>query len=62
MNQQTIDWQKVLKWFLGFAIARVLFDYFSIGSIDIYGVIGIPLIAIALIYLIDKKQFMKADS
>ena len=54
-----LNWQKVGALFIGFAVAKALYDYFSIGVIDFYGVIGIPLIALGLIYLIDKGRLMK---
>lgn len=57
-----LDWGKMAKWFLGFAIARIIFDYFFQDAIDFVGVIGIPLIALVLIYLVDRKRLMKEEA
>lgn len=60
-DMEKLDWKKVGKWFLGFAIARIIFDSFSKETIDFVGVIAIPLIAIGLMYLVDKKQLLKDE-
>lgn len=56
-----LDWQKVAKIFMGFALANLMYDYFSIGIIDVYKTVGIPLIALGLIYLMDKQRLMKEE-
>ncbi len=56
-----LDWGKVVKFFIGFAIVRIVFDYFFQDAIDLVGVIGIPLIALGLLYLVDKKWLMKEE-
>jgi len=56
-----LDWQKVAKTFLAFALANMMYDYFINGVVDIYKTIGIPFIAIGLIYMVDRKRFMKED-
>jgi len=61
MAKQTLNYKKMASFFLGFAIAKLLLDYFTKDAIDFYGVIGIPLIAISLVYLIDKKQFISEE-
>ncbi|MEM6317979.1 MAG: hypothetical protein AAF960_09930 [Bacteroidota bacterium] len=61
MKSTVIDWSKVALFWLGFAVAGVLFDFLMKGRVDTAGVIGIPTIAIGLVYLIDKKRFMKKE-
>jgi len=57
-----LDWKKVAKWFIGFVIAKILMDYTGDGKIDdVYGVIGIPIITLGLIYLVDKKWLIKEE-
>lgn len=61
MDMQKIDWKVVTKWLIGFALGKAMYDYFTIGKIDFYGVIFIPIIALGLIYTVDKKQLMKEE-
>ena len=56
-----LDWQKVGKLLMAFALANIIYDYFVIGTVDIYKTIGIPLIALGLIYLVDRKRLMKEE-
>ena len=44
--------------FLAFAAAKLTYDFLAKDAIDFYGVIAIPLIAIGLIYLMDKDRFL----
>lgn len=61
MAKQKLNYKKMASFYFGFAIAKLLVDYFTKDAIDFYGVIGIPLIALVLIYLIDKKRFLVED-
>jgi len=57
-----LDWKKVGMWFLAFATANILMDYTGDGKIDdIYGIFGIPIITLGLIYLLDKKWLVKEE-
>ena len=61
MTKQKLNYKKMASFYLGFALAKLLVDYFTKEAIDFYGVVIIPLIALGLIYLIDKKQFIVAE-
>ena len=61
MAKQKLNYKKMASFFLGFAAAKLLLDYFTKEAIDFYGVLFIPLIALGLIYLIDKKRFIIED-
>lgn len=56
-----LDWVKMAKYFMAFALANLMYDYFSKGTIDVYKTIGIPLIAIGLMYVVDRKRLMKEE-
>lgn len=61
MAKQKLDYKKMGALFLGFALAKLIYDYLAADAIDFNGVIVIPLIAIALIYLVDKERLMSDD-
>ncbi len=61
MAKQTLDYKKMGLTFLAFAAAKLLYDFLAKDAIDFYGVIAIPLIAIGLIYLLDKDRFLSDD-
>ncbi|MFK7980267.1 MAG: hypothetical protein AB8G86_09825 [Saprospiraceae bacterium] len=56
-----LDWQKVAKTFMAFALANLIYDYWSMGIFDVYKTLGIPFIAIVLIYLVDRKRLVKEE-
>ncbi len=61
MAKQKLDYKKMGLTFLGFGAAKLTYDFLAKDAIDFYGVVAIPLIAIGLIYLIDKNRFMSED-
>jgi len=61
MAKQALDYKKMGLTFLGFGAAKLIYDFLAKGAIDFYGVVGIPLIAIGLIYLVDKDRFLSKD-
>ena len=61
MAKKILDYKKMALTFLGFAAAKLLYDFLAKDAIDFYGVIAIPLIAIGLIYLMDKDRFMSDE-
>ena len=56
-----LDWQKVAKTFMAFALANLIYDYLSRGIFDVYKTLGIPVIALVLIYLVDRKRLLKKE-
>ena len=58
---ENIDWQKVAKIFMAFALANLTYDYLSAGIVDIYKTLGIPFIALVLIYLVDRGRLLKEE-
>ncbi len=58
---ENLDWQKVAKTFMAFALANLMYDYFSRGIFDVYKTLGIPVIALLLIYMVDRKRLMKEE-
>ena len=58
---KNLDWRKIATLFAAFALATVIYDYFTIGIIDVYKTIGIPLIALGMVYLVDRKRLVKEE-
>ena len=58
MKNKQLDWQKVIGWFFAFALAKIFFDWFFKDTMDVRAIIGIPVIALILIYMIDKERLM----
>ena len=56
-----LDWQKVAKTFMAFALANLIYDYLSMGIFAVYKTLGIPIIALILIYLVDRKRLVKEE-
>ena len=61
MAKKTLDYKKIALTFFGFAAAKLTYDFLARDAIDFYGVVAIPLIAIGLIYLLDRGRFMSDD-
>jgi len=61
MAKKTLDYKKMGLTFLGFATAKLIYDFLAKEVIDFYGVVAIPLIAISLIYIVDKDRFLSED-
>ena len=61
MAKQKLDYKKIGFLFLAFAAGKLIYDYLAADAIDFNGVVVIPLIAIVLIYLIDKERLLSED-
>lgn len=60
MKSTRPNWQKIALYFLFYAagIAAIDYAFSGAGGIDINRIIGIPVLAIGLLYMVNKDRFL----
>lgn len=60
MKNTRPNWQKIAIYFLFYAAGITAIDYAFSGAegIDIKRIIGIPILAIGLLYIVNKERFL----